>query len=143
MAASSAVEKLKVLWDSQVNDEEQWALNYVRTTFPSLRILYLFVSFFSLLGGSLVRLKYCGSTFFFLFGSSCEILHLVPVALNLVAVCFEVGDLIRHATAAVRAVVFGGLECLMLLTVIHVHSACTDRISVSIAARSLYVCFCS
>uniref|UniRef100_A0A804M0J2 Uncharacterized protein n=1 Tax=Zea mays TaxID=4577 RepID=A0A804M0J2_MAIZE len=28
MAASSAVEKLKVLWDSQVNDEEQWALNY-------------------------------------------------------------------------------------------------------------------
>jgi hypothetical protein len=35
MAASSAVEKLKVLWDSQVNDEEQWALNYVRTTFPS------------------------------------------------------------------------------------------------------------
>jgi hypothetical protein len=66
MAASSAVEKLKVLWDSQVNDEEQWALNYVRTTFPSLRILYLFVSFFFfLLGGSLVRLKYCGSTFFF------------------------------------------------------------------------------
>jgi hypothetical protein len=35
MAASSAVEKLKALWDSQVNDEEQWALNYVRTPFPS------------------------------------------------------------------------------------------------------------
>ncbi|EER93837.1 hypothetical protein BDA96_01G179800 [Sorghum bicolor] len=28
MAASSSVEKLKALWDSQVNDEEQWALNY-------------------------------------------------------------------------------------------------------------------
>ncbi|RLN16159.1 hypothetical protein C2845_PM02G07930 [Panicum miliaceum] len=27
--AASAVEKLKALWDSQVNDEEQWALNYV------------------------------------------------------------------------------------------------------------------
>ncbi|CAN6287564.1 unnamed protein product, partial [Urochloa humidicola] len=26
--AASAVEKLKSLWDSQVNDEEQWALNY-------------------------------------------------------------------------------------------------------------------
>ncbi|ONM06926.1 Mitochondrial import receptor subunit TOM5-like protein [Zea mays] len=60
MAASSAVEKLKVLWDSQVNDEEQWALNYVRTPFPSLRILYLFVSFFSLLGGSLKLLKAAG-----------------------------------------------------------------------------------
>jgi len=35
MAASSAVEKLKALWDSQVNDEEQWAVNYVRTPFPS------------------------------------------------------------------------------------------------------------
>jgi len=27
--AASAVEKLKALWDSQVNDEEQWTLNYV------------------------------------------------------------------------------------------------------------------
>ncbi|CAN6316644.1 unnamed protein product, partial [Urochloa humidicola] len=26
--AASAVEKLKALWNSQVNDEEQWALNY-------------------------------------------------------------------------------------------------------------------
>lgn len=28
------MEKLKGFWDSQVNDEEQWALNYVRTLPP-------------------------------------------------------------------------------------------------------------
>ncbi|KAL6893488.1 hypothetical protein ACP4OV_007586 [Aristida adscensionis] len=26
--AASALDKLKGFWDSQVNDEEQWALNY-------------------------------------------------------------------------------------------------------------------
>ncbi|KAF8673936.1 hypothetical protein HU200_048323 [Digitaria exilis] len=42
--AASSVEKLKALWDSQVNDEEQWALNYVRTPFahqPRLSLLLL------------------------------------------------------------------------------------------------------
>ena len=42
--------------------------------------------------------------FFPLLGSSCQILQLEPVALvaiNLVAVWFEVGDLIRRAAAAV------------------------------------------
>jgi hypothetical protein len=33
--AASAAEKLKGFWDSQVNDEEQWALNYVRTLYLS------------------------------------------------------------------------------------------------------------
>jgi hypothetical protein len=37
--AASAVEKLKGFWDSQVNDEEQWALNYVRTLNFSLPFL--------------------------------------------------------------------------------------------------------
>nr|CAB3494025.1 unnamed protein product [Digitaria exilis]CAB3498525.1 unnamed protein product [Digitaria exilis]CAB3498533.1 unnamed protein product [Digitaria exilis] len=34
--AASSVEKLKALWDSQVNDEEQWALNYVLLWFESV-----------------------------------------------------------------------------------------------------------
>ena len=39
--AASAVEKLKALWDSQVNNDEQWALNYVRTPFPHPPRLFL------------------------------------------------------------------------------------------------------
>ncbi|KAL5225474.1 hypothetical protein ABZP36_012113 [Zizania latifolia] len=30
--AAAAVEKLKALWDSQVNDEEKWAFNYVSSS---------------------------------------------------------------------------------------------------------------
>ncbi|TVU46230.1 hypothetical protein EJB05_05751, partial [Eragrostis curvula] len=42
--AASAVEKLKNLWDSQVNDEEQWALNYVRTLNIPAPLLALFMN---------------------------------------------------------------------------------------------------
>jgi hypothetical protein len=49
-AAAAAVEKVKALWDSQVNDEEAWAFNYVRQSNPihpsSLAYLQLSFLFF-------------------------------------------------------------------------------------------------
>lgn len=48
--ASAPLEKLKSLWNSQVMDEEQWAVNYVRTPSPlppqcsALLFVFLFSS---------------------------------------------------------------------------------------------------
>lgn len=42
-AAAAAAEKVKALWDSQVNDEEAWAFNYKLMKAGGLFVASIFV----------------------------------------------------------------------------------------------------